>query len=289
MQQRKTIEVINESAKAETIVSYNPSTGDAIGEVKVATLDDVKTAAARVRNAQKTWAALGVAGRNQVLRNYGQVILHRMDDIIDLTHKEVGSPRVEATLTVLPVLEAIKYYTKLARKVAGGVKAKTGMLFFGKSARYFYEPMGVVGLITPWNFPFEISVKHSIPALAAGNGILHKPSEITPLLAELTAEMAREAGFPDGLIEVVHGRGEVGTAVVDQSDVVCFVGSVATGRKVMMRAAERLVPTVLELGGNDAAIVCEDADLERTANGIVFGILFQCWPSLRRYRASVRE
>src|SRR5581483_10456000 len=149
-----------------------------------------------------------------------------------------------------------------------------GMLLFGKRARYFYEPVGIVGLITPWNFPFELGVKHSIPALAAGNGILHKPSEVTPMIAELTSDLVKDAGFPEGLIEVVHGRGDVGTMVVDQANVVCFVGSVATGRKVMVRAAERLVPTVLELGGNDAAIVCEDADLERTANGIVFGSYF---------------
>ena len=274
MQQLKTPTTLPETAKRETIVSHNPSTGEPIGEVNVATPEEVRAAADRVRAAQKIWAALGVDGRNGILRDYGQVILRRMDDIIDLTHKEVGCPRVEAATTVLPVEEAIKYYTKFAKKVSKGIKANVGLLFFGKRARYFYEPVGVVGLITPWNFPFELGVKHSIPALAAGNGILHKPSEVTPLIAEFTKELIREAGFPDGLIEVVHGRGDVGTMVVDQADVVCFVGSVSTGRKVMMRAAERLVPTVLELGGKDAAIVCEDADLERTANGIVFGSYF---------------
>src|SRR5262249_31493332 len=124
-----------ESLKRETIVSHNPSTGEPIGEVNIATAEEVKTAADRVRAAQKSWAALGAEGRNRILRNYGQVILRRMDDIIALTYKEVGCPGVEAAVTVLPVQEAINYYTKFAKKVSKGIKANVGLLFFGKSAR----------------------------------------------------------------------------------------------------------------------------------------------------------
>ena len=148
-------------------------------------------------------------------------------------------------------------------------------MMLNKRVTVHYQPRGVVGFITPWNFPLILTIGEAIPALLAGNAVIIKPSEWTPLIARRGAELMRESltaqGFPADLIQVVNGYGETGAALVDEVDMISFTGSTATGRRVAMRAAERLIPCSLELGGKDPMIVLRDADLERAANAAVWG------------------
>src|SRR6185436_19527183 len=135
-----------------------------------------------------------------------------------------------------------------------------------------YRPLGVIGIITPWNGPFILTLNPSVQALMAGNSVVLKPSEVTPFSGRLVLRLLEEAGIPKGVIDVVDGDGETGAALVESGvDKVCFTGSVSTGRKIAEACARRLVPCTLELGGKDPMIVCEDADLERAAGGAVFG------------------
>lgn len=258
----------------EVLESFNPATGEKLGEVKLFTPADVAAAAARAREAQKGWAAMGIDGRARILHRLRHVMLDRIGEIADVIHRENGKARHEAVTMVLPICEAIKFYAKVGRKVERGVKVNPTALFFGNKARIFYDPLGVAGFIMPWNFPFELGLMHMIPALMAGNACVQKPSEANPLIGELIGKLLKDAGVPSGVVEIVHGYADVGAALIDNVDVICFVGSPATGRKIMERAAKRLIPVHLELGGKDAAIVRADADLAKTAQGLVFGTCY---------------
>ncbi|MDT8342705.1 MAG: aldehyde dehydrogenase family protein, partial [Longimicrobiales bacterium] len=175
---------------------------------------------------------------------------------------------------VLASVELLRHYARVAPRVLRTEAVSTGYLA-GKGAYVVREPFGVVGVITPWNYPFLTPQDAVTAALAAGNAAVVKPSEFTPASARLIPELAAEAGLPESLVQVVEGDGSAGAALVGSGvDKVVFTGSTATGRRVMALAAETLTPVLLELGGNDPAIVLEDADLERAARGIVFGAFF---------------
>lgn len=257
----------------QRLESFNPRDGSKLGEVLVSTPADVSAAVGRARRAQEGWAALGVDGRNAILNRLAGVLLDRAGEVATLVSSENGKPPVEALGLIAPVCETIKLHTGLAKKLEPGEKVGVGF-FVGSRARIFYEPLGVAGYILPWNFPFELGMKHMIPALAAGNAVVQKPSEANPLIGDMIESLFRDAGVPDGVVQMVHGYAETGAALVDEVDVICFVGSPATGRKVMRQAAETLTPVVLELGGNDAAIVRQDADLDLTARGLVNGTCY---------------
>src|SRR5262249_32597017 len=155
------------------------------------------------------------------------------------------------------------YYGKLAVRLERGTPVGTGALI-GKSARIYYPPLGVAAVISPWNYPFFLAMLQIVPAPAAGNAVLHKPSEPTPRGALDSGELLRAAGVAEGVFQVLVGDGAIGGAIVDAGvDVVAFTGSPGTGRRVMEAAARHLTPVILELGGKDAAIVCDDADLVR--------------------------
>ena len=261
------------SPAPERLESFNPRTGEKLGEVPVATPADVHAAVARARRAQQGWAAMGVDRRNAVLNRLRDVLFDRADEIANVVSSENGKPPVEATGLIAPVCATIKLHTDLAKRLEPGEKV-SATFFVGARARIFYEPVGVAGYILPWNFPFELGMKHMIPALAAGNAVVQKPSQANPLIGELIASLFRDAGVPDDLVQMVHGYAETAQALIDEVDAICFVGSTATGKKVMSRAAETLTPVVLELGGNDAAIVRADADLDLTARGLVNGTCY---------------
>ncbi len=266
-----TEESVKTQRRLDILESFNPATGEKLGEVKISSASDVSSAAERARKAQAQWQAMGAAARNAILHRLKQVMLDRADEIARVVSAENGKPRCEAVTMILPICEAINYYTKLAKKYEGGVRVSPTQLFMGAKAKVVYEPRGVAGFIMPWNFPFELGMKHMVPALAAGNACIQKPSEYNPLVGELILSLYKQAGVPDGVVQIVHGYADVGTALIDNVDIICFIGSPRTGKKIMGRAAERLIPVVLELGGNDAAIVRKDADLEKTARGIVTG------------------
>jgi succinate-semialdehyde dehydrogenase/glutarate-semialdehyde dehydrogenase len=201
-----------------------------------------------------------------------KVLLAREDEILDVIGRETGKPRVELlAVELLGACDALRFYARRAGRILADRNVPLHLLKT-KKLRISYRPLGVVGIITPWNFPFMLALNPVAQALMAGNAVLLKPSEVTPFSGRLVGEIFRAAGLPDGVLEVLLGDGETGSALVDSGvDKISFTGSVATGRKVAEACARRLIPCTLELGGKDPMIVCADADLERAANGAVYG------------------
>jgi len=235
--------------------------------------DEVRAAVERARRAQAAWGALSVRERVRRMRALRGTIVRRMDDIIEVVRAETGKPAVEALgHEVMIVAGLIKAYEKRAPRVLRPRRVGTGILVTKRGTKT-YEPYGVVGVISPWNFPFSMPGVPAVAALFAGNAVVIKPSEVTPRSGALLAELAREA-IPDhpDLVQVVQGRGDAGAALVRSGvEKIAFIGSPATGRKILASAADTLTPVVMELGANDVTIVCEDADLDRAAAGVVWG------------------
>ncbi|HEU0051603.1 MAG TPA: aldehyde dehydrogenase family protein [Longimicrobium sp.] len=235
----------------------------------------VRAAVARAREAQRAWGALPVKARARLMKRLRGVIIRRMDDIIDVIRAETGKPAIEALgHEVMIVAGLIKAYEKRAPRVLRPKRVGTGILV-SKSGTKVYEPYGVVGVISPWNFPFSMPGIPAVSALFAGNGVVVKPSEVTPRSGAILADLWREA-VPEhaDLLRVVEGAGDAGAALVRSGvEKLAFIGSPHTGRRVLAGAAETLTPVVMELGANDVAIVCEDADLDRAAAGVVWGAM----------------
>lgn len=235
---------------------------------------EVRAAVAAARAAQAGWARRSAAERARVMREAARVLGRRCDEITACIRQETGKPPVEALAEVLVSVDLIRYYARVAPRHLRTRRAGTGWMVT-KAGWVEREPLGVVGAITPWNYPFILVMDCVTPALFAGNGVVVKPSEFTPLAALLVPRLLEEAGVPPGLVQVVPGDASTGRALVEAGvDRLAFTGSTATGRKVMEAAASTLTPVTLELGGKDAAIVLEDADLERAARGVVFGAFF---------------
>ncbi len=258
---------------APTVIrNLEPATGAPLPEVPVTSPEDVVAAVGRAREAQKGWAALGFAERRRRLLAFKDLLLERADEVADLVHRENGKPRFEATLhDIVPVAMLTTYYARKARGILRD--RRIGAPLFPHKRFYVrYEPRGVIGVISPWNFPFSLPVGEIVTALAAGNGVVVKPSEFTPLTALKAKELLDAAGVPADLVAVVPGFGATGAALLAAGvDMVAFTGSVATGRKIAAACGERLIPCTLELGGKDPAVVLGDADLERAARTVVFG------------------
>jgi succinate-semialdehyde dehydrogenase/glutarate-semialdehyde dehydrogenase len=252
----------------------SPATGERLHEIAVANADDVRAALERARKAQPAWAALGVDGRVRTLRRALDHLVAKQDEFIDTIVRESGKPRTEVlTMDVFAGCDALNYVAKRApRLLRPGKRRLHGILRLTKQLRIVYRPLGVVAVISPWNGPFILSLNPTIHALAAGNCVLLKPSEVTPLSGRLVGDLFEAVGLPEGVLQVLLGDGETGAALVESGvDKVSFTGSVATGRKVAEACARRLIPCTLELGGKDPMIVCEDADLDSAAGGAVAG------------------
>jgi succinate-semialdehyde dehydrogenase/glutarate-semialdehyde dehydrogenase len=255
----------------------SPVTLESIGEFDAATATEVQSAVGRARKAQREWALKSFAERAKVLWRWVDVIVERQDDIIDLVIKETGKARYEAiAMEVMAPCMQISHYAKRGAKYLQTRKRRpTGVMRFTKKVSLVYQPLGVIGLITPWNGPIALVTNPLAQALMAGNAVVHKPSEVTPFSAVLLRELTEAAGFPQDLYQVVQGDGATGAALINAGvDKVSFTGSVATGRKVGEACGRNLIPVTLELGGKDAMIVCEDADLARAADGAVRGSFF---------------
>jgi succinate-semialdehyde dehydrogenase/glutarate-semialdehyde dehydrogenase len=255
-----------------TIVSRNPATGEPIGEVPVMDAEEVRAAVARAHAAQKDWGRLPVEERARRVLAFRDEIVTRAEEVIDLIVREGGKTKPEALgMEVVVVVDLATYFCKRAARILEPRPIPLHLLKTKKSYLH-YVPRGVVGIIAPWNFPFSIPLGETIMALIAGNGVVLKPSEVTPLIAVKAKELYDACGLPRDLFQVVTGRGPTGAALIDGGvNQVIFTGSVATGRKVAVACAERLIPCTLELGGKAPAVVCADADLERTANALVYG------------------
>jgi acyl-CoA reductase-like NAD-dependent aldehyde dehydrogenase len=250
----------------------NPATGDAIASLPMHDAEDVRAAAQRLRAAQPEWEALGTAGRYRWLARWRDWIFDNADGLIEVMVAETGKVRHDAALEHPHVADMINFYGKGAAKfLADEELSPHAPLMKSKAVKVVYRPQPVVGIIGPWNFPLMLTAADAIPALCAGSAVLFKPSEFTPLsLLEIVRGWKEDVGGPD-VMEVVTGFGDTGSAVVDEVDFVHFTGSVATGKKVMARAAETLTALSLELGGKDPMIVLDDADVERAANAAAWG------------------
>ena len=252
----------------------SPVTLEATGELVCANADDVAEAIARARKAQPSWAATSMKSRRQIIEKALRLVLERQDEIIDTVVAETGKARTDAmSMEVFSVADSLCYYAKNAEKFLQPRKRKVhGILGIMKQLRIVYKPLGVVGLITPWNGPFVLVMNQAVQAILAGNTVVAKGSEVTPYSAKLAETILNDAGLPEGVLQVLLGDGETGAAIVRGGvDKVSFTGSVATGRKVAEACASQLIPCTLELGGNDAMIVCADADLDRAADGAWLG------------------
>ncbi len=254
------------------IAVRDPVSGAQIAEVPELTAPDVAALVARAREAQPAWQALGFDGRGQVLRRMQRWVVDNADRIARTIVGETGKAYEDAMLAeVMYGAAAFGFWAKRAPRWVGDRRVRsTAPAVLGKRLLVRYEPLGVVAVIGPWNYPLTNSFGDAIPALAAGNAVILKPSEHTPMTSLLLAEGLAASGVPDGVFAVATGAGPTAEALVDLVDMVQFTGSTATGRAVAVRAAERLIPVSLELGGKDPMIVLADADLGRAANAAVY-------------------
>ena len=258
----------------QVIEVHSPATLEKIGEVTVNTPEEVRAAVQKGREAFKIWSNTDIRRRAEVLLSARDYVLAHQEELIDLICRENGKPRIEAVVELTYLCDVLTFYAKQGQRFLKSHKI-TPHLLRNKKVTVHYQPRGVIGMITPWNFPLILTIGESIPALAAGNAVVIKPSEWTPLIAVRGAEIMRQAfqaqGVPVDILQVVNGRGETGGALIDEADMIAFTGSVRTGKLVAERGARRLIPVSLELGGKDPMIVLRDADIERAANAAVWG------------------
>jgi len=261
-------------AAQSTLESFNPATGELVGSVATITPDQVQAVVDDVARIQPAWAELSLDARGAYLRRAADALLDDIDELAELLVSEQGKPRAEAyTMELLPTVDALHWCAKAGPKILADEKVRMSQAFLAsKKAKFTYEPLGVVGVIAPWNYPWSIPFGEVAIALMAGNGVVLKPASLTPLLGEAIRRVFEKGGLPEGLVRVVHGGGAVGDALAKSSaGKIFFTGSVEVGRKVGTVCSEQLKGSVLELGGKDPMIVCADADLDNAISGAVWG------------------
>jgi succinate-semialdehyde dehydrogenase/glutarate-semialdehyde dehydrogenase len=259
---------------ARTAASVNPATGEVLRELECATEGEVRAAVARARAAQAAWDDLGVMQRIGVLREFQRRLHERKSEIAAAITREAGKPVAEALTTeVLVVLDAARFLIDSAHALLRDEPVPHGNLATKlKSGRLVREPYGVVGIISPWNYPFSIPATETLAALVAGNAVVLKPSEFTSLVALELESLLHAAGVPANVFQVLVGDGATGAALIhSQIDKLVFTGSVATGKRIAAAAAEGLLPVVLELGGKDPMLVLDDADVDVASSAAVWG------------------
>ena len=249
----------------------SPGTGELLATLPVHTEEDVNAAVDRARRAFDAWGGLSHGRRRKHLLDFRRELVRRMDEMIDTIHQENGKPRADAAVEIMLAVSHITHAANRAQTLFRPKTVAPGPMVNMK-ARIHYEPLGVIGVIGPWNYPLFTPMGSIGYALACGNTAVFKPSELTPLTGKLLAECAQAAiPIPD-VLQVVTGFGETGAALARSNvDKVAFTGSARTGRRVMAAAAENLTPVVMELGGNDAMIVMGNADVNKAAKDAVFG------------------
>jgi acyl-CoA reductase-like NAD-dependent aldehyde dehydrogenase len=271
--------VANLQIAASKVVSSNPANGEVLQEFECASNADVRAAVVRAKAAQPEWASQGMHKRIAILREFQRLLHQQKSEVAQLVTREAGKPYVEALLTeVLVVLDAARFLIDNAFRFLRDEPVPHGNLAMKtKSGRLIREPFGVIGIISPWNYPFSIPATESIAALVAGNAVVLKPSEFTSLTALELAKLLHQAGVPKFIFQVIPGDGSTGTALIEDAnpeasiDKLIFTGSVATGKRLAQAAAARLLPVVLELGGKDPMLVLHDADIEVASSGAVWG------------------
>jgi acyl-CoA reductase-like NAD-dependent aldehyde dehydrogenase len=261
------------AAGVSTLESFSPATGERLGAVPITDPADVAAVVEEVALVQRFWAQLTLGDRARYLDRAAQVLIDESDQIRDLIVREQGKPRNEAfSMEVLPTIDALGWIGRAGTELLADERIKMPQVFFKtKQSAFIYEPLGVIGVISPWNYPWSIPFGEVALALMAGNGVVLKPASLTPLIGERIAHVFERAGVPEGLVRVVHGPG-TGPALI-KADVakVFFTGSVETGRGVGEECARRLKGSVLELGGKDPMIVLADANIEHAIAGALWG------------------
>ena len=260
------------SSRPKVLPSTNPQTGEALGDVRATTPGEVRDLVALARKVQPEWAAIAPQGRARHLAAVRHAIYDHLDEIVETVATECGKPRVEAlTHDIMPTVLGLQYMERMAPKwLKHDRPGRLAGAALGVASTVQHRPFGVVGCISPWNYPFFLAFMGIVPALLAGNAVVLKPSEVTPGVGERIREVLDP--LPSGVATVIQGAGDVGAALVDTPcDKICFIGSTATGRKISQAAAKHLTPVVMELGGQDAAIVCADADLDLATSGVLWG------------------
>lgn len=260
--------------QADTLTSVNPATGEALATYQIDDETAVRAAVAKARAAAATWGALTYAERKKHLLRWGSKLVAKSDELSELIHAENGKPLDDAFLELMLALEHIKWAASNAEKVLKPKKVAPGAFMANFAAHLEYRPVGVVGVIGPWNYPIYTPNGSIAYALAAGNTVVFKPSEFSTGIGNFFAAAFAEANpeLPDGVFVTINGFGATGAALVQAGvDKIAFTGSTATGKKIMAAAAEKLTPVLLECGGKDAVIVAADADIKAAADAVAWG------------------
>jgi acyl-CoA reductase-like NAD-dependent aldehyde dehydrogenase len=264
-----------ERATAATgLESFSPATGERLGAVPTIEPAEVQGVVDAVAGVQPFWAQLSLSDRARYMRRAAQVIIDNLDELGTLLSREQGKPRTEAlTMELVPTIDALHWIADNGPKILADERVRyTQPFFLGKRSWHTFDPLGVVGVIAPWNYPWSIPFGEVAIALMCGNGVVLKPASLTPLIGQRIQQVFERAGLPDGIVRAVHGGGAVGAALVESSVAkVLFTGSVDVGRRVGAACAERGKGSVLELGGKDPMLVLADANLDHAVAGCVWG------------------
>ncbi|UUV27891.1 aldehyde dehydrogenase family protein [Amycolatopsis roodepoortensis] len=256
----------------ETFDSLSPATDEVVGTYPVHSKEDVRAAIARAKDAAEWWAGLGYDGRAERLRRWKGVITRRLPQLCQVVRDETGKPIADAQLESVLAIEHIAWAGKHARKILGKQRRAAGLMMSNQAATVEYQPLGVVGVIGPWNYPVFTPLGSIAYALAAGNTVVFKPSEYTPGVGKWLVDAFNEVVPEWPVLQLITGFGETGASLVTGGvDKIAFTGSTGTGKKIMAAAAETLTPVIIEAGGKDAVLVDADADLEAAADATVWG------------------
>jgi succinate-semialdehyde dehydrogenase/glutarate-semialdehyde dehydrogenase len=258
----------------DELESINPATRERVGAVPVVSPEEVQAIVDDVAGVQPFWAQLPLSDRSRYMRRAAQAIIDDLDELASLLSREQGKPINEAyVMELLPTIDALHWIADNGETILADERIRQPQIFFKqKSAWFSYEPLGVVGVIAPWNYPWSIPFGEVAIALMCGNGVVLKPASLTPLIGQHIQTIFERAGVPEGLVRAIHGGGAVGNALVESSAAkIFFTGSVPVGRRVGMACAERLKGCVLELGGKDPQLVLADAPLDNAISGCLWG------------------
>jgi len=266
--------VLSFPATQNEIISYNPATGEEFGRVVNASAEEVREAVEKSRPAFGKWKETSFKQRAEYVMEARKVILNELDEIARLISDESGKPVAESlSMEVAPVLDLMQYFARNTAKILKPERINIGLYgAMGRTSKIIYKPLGTVGIIPAWNYPFSIPLGEVVMSLMAGNAVIVKPSELTPFIGLKIGEIFEKAGLPENVLQIVTGDGRTGAALVDAgTEKIMFTGSVATGKKIAESAAKHLTSVVLELGGKDPMVVFADANLELAAQGAIWG------------------
>ncbi|MBF88454.1 MAG: aldehyde dehydrogenase [Candidatus Marinimicrobia bacterium] len=257
---------------AKTLSCINPISGKTIKNISISTKEEINRKITSACEASKIWKEIPIIERSRLIKKAQKEIVSKKDELIELAISETGKTEFDGIIEILTTLEIMRFNRKMASRALASEVRPLGLIMKNKRGKVHYRPYGVVGAISPWNYPLIQPAILVVPALLAGNGVVLKPSEFSPLTALKMKEIFDEVGIPEDLFQIVIGDGEVGKVLVESSSIklIAFTGSVKVGRKIAINCAEQLKPVILELGGKDPMIVLKDANLKRAARAAVW-------------------